>query len=149
MSCQESGDLREVSSLSSASLAISSLVCGQDFADQPIIEARDGILRRRTAQEEQVTDPTSRSGYLAEVIIEGRPQGKTGGGLHEIVKHRSVLAVPPSPDLIVRNTGIDNHQRDFICHERILADFRALSPWPPLLILAAMELPAGTALLAR
>lgn len=127
MSCQEGGNLREVSSLSSGGIVISPLVRSQDLADQLIIKARHDILRRSTAQEEQGKDPIGRSGYKVEVIIEGRPQEEPGSSRHQIVKHRCVFRVPPSPDLIVRNLGIDNHQRDFIGHEGILAEYRASS----------------------
>jgi hypothetical protein len=112
VSRQEGGNLREISSLSSGGIAISPLVRSQDLADQLIVKVRDDILRRSTAQEEQREDPTGRSGYLVEVVIGGLPQTEPGSGRHELVKNRCVLAVPPSPDLIARNLGIDNHQRD-------------------------------------
>lgn len=124
VSCQEDGNLREISSLSSGSIVIPPLVRSQDLADQLIIKARDDILRRSAPQEEQGEGPSGRAGYIVEMIIDGPPQAEPGSGCHEIIKQWCLLAVPPPPDLIARNLRIDNHQRDLTgesSHKVILA----------------------------
>jgi hypothetical protein len=129
VSCQEGGNLCEISSLSSGAVIISALVRSQNLADQFIVKPRDNILRRGAPQEEQGGDTASRAGNIVAVRVQDPPKAESGSDRHEIVKHRRLFAVPPSPNLVVRNLAIDGHQRDVtgqIRHKVILTALHAL-----------------------